>query len=558
MSISWLSGIISLIYRFLSRHTRVIALLFFAIIMLHIWRTLYIPSLDGPQHLYNANVIVQLLTGNDQFREFFRINPVIVGYWTGHFLLGFFKLIFPAWLTQKLFLMTYVLGMFFSFRYLVNSLSPGKVNLMIYLIFPFIFHFYLALGYYTFSMAVIFYFWAMGYWIRKGETMSWKEMISFSALAMGVFLSHGLVFLFFISSLFLYIVITRINIFLHRGKPCLKSIFRQLWKTTLSLIPSLVLWAIYIRSVMVINSTVTPAEYSFRNQVVMLIRIRQLVGFNHEVEAAPLKILFILLVILGITALILFIISHLPMNQGDRDIELDGKIYAWTAISLLFLVAYLFLPDRISAGSLTHRFGLFFFFSLITLLAFQPIPKFIQILTVLLLLGITWQARENQHHFMKALTSDIKDIRTMAPYMKDGSTIVSLNASNNWIHIHFPLYVAVDKPLVHLNNPQCAGQFPIIWNEERLPECLVGVDTYRPTDAPDVSGQGRSREQVDYITVFFQKSFWDNESNHYWHEILNNHYQLVMTTPRELGALYQRIDSTKYEKDPVGDHSGLQ
>ncbi len=542
MNFSRVSGIISRVYYFLSRYDVLAALVFFTFCFLHIWRTSYIPSLDGPQHLYNANVMKQLLKGNDFFREFFRINPVIVGYWSGHLLLSFFKLFLPAGLAQKFFLMSYVLGMYFSFRYLVRSHPSSRQNLMVYLIFPFIFHFYLSLGYYTFSLAVIFYFWAMGYWIRNSDRMNRGGMISFGALAMAVFLSHGLVFLFFGISLFLHFVITHIPSFIREGKKAWSGMWRPLWRLMISVAPAVLLWAIYIMSVMDINSTVSPVAYSFRDLALDIMHIRQLVGFHHEVEAPPLNILFILLAVLGTTALILFAIRHSPNYKGERKKTLDLHTYIWTSIVLVFMAAYFLMPDRISAGSLTHRFGLFFFLSLLVLLAIQPIPKMMQIITMLLLVWITWQARENQRHFMENLTQDITDIRTMAPHMKENSTVLSLNSSGNWIHKHFPLYVAVDKPLVHLNNPQCAGQFPIIWNERRLPECYVGEELYIPGGAPDISGKGHRRQQVDYITVYHQETFWGNEENRYWHLILNTYYRLVMTTPRNLGALYERIN----------------
>ncbi|HRW20499.1 MAG TPA: hypothetical protein P5509_00865, partial [Bacteroidales bacterium] len=66
----------------------------------------YIPSLDGPQHLYNSNVIVELVKGNDFFKQFFQINNVLVGYWNAHAVLSLYNFIFPSWLAEKLFLLT--------------------------------------------------------------------------------------------------------------------------------------------------------------------------------------------------------------------------------------------------------------------------------------------------------------------------------------------------------------------------------------------------------------------------------------------------------------------
>ncbi|MCK5066014.1 MAG: hypothetical protein KAR16_01185, partial [Bacteroidales bacterium] len=211
--------------------------------MLQLWLFKYVPSLDGPQHLYNSNVLIQLLQGSELFREFFRINEVIVGYWTGHFALTFFNLFLPAWLAEKMFLSAYVFGVVFSFRYLVRSIYPEKENLLVYLVFPFVFHNYLLLGYYSFSIAVIFFFWAFGYWIRHSQQFRGKEMALFGALVLGVFLSHGLVFLFFGAAFLLYFMATAtFSLVMKERGFTWKELFSRLWRLAVSVLPALFLW----------------------------------------------------------------------------------------------------------------------------------------------------------------------------------------------------------------------------------------------------------------------------------------------------------------------------
>ena len=526
------------IHAFLIKYDRIILAVFLLVSMMQLWVTKYVPSLDGPQHIYNANVLKQLLIGDDLFREFFRINPVIVGYWSGHFALGFFKLFLPAWLAEKVFLTGYVLGMFFAFRYLIRSITGSKEHLLVYLIFPFIFHNYLLLGYYTFCIAAIFFFWAFGYWIRHQGNFGWKEMGIFGALTLGVFLSHGLVFLFFGAAFLIYFLLTSLHARWAEKSLSWRELLNRVWKLALAVAPAVILWAIYIRSVMDINSTVTEAAYSATELVKYLLRIRQLVGFNHEVESPPYIALFITMTILLLTIGGMFF-YRMYKNEGKLA-DLFSPVNAWIFVIALFMIAYFSLPDRISAGSLTNRFGVYFFLSLIIFLAIVKIPKFLQVLALGSLLVVTIMARYNHQHFLHSLNKDIKDIQTMTEHMEDGSTVVSINTSFNWIHTHFQLYAADTKKLVHLNNPQCAGQFPIIWNERSLPITVTGERPYRPGGTPDVSGSDHRTALVDYITVFHHQPFWEDEANQQWQEILREHYTLVMTTPRELGALYQR------------------
>jgi hypothetical protein len=511
--------------------------LFILISMGQIWLTRYVPSLDGPQHLYNANVLVRLFTGNDFFGEYFRINPVVVGYWTGHFTLGFFKLFFPAWLAEKLFLTAYVLGMFFSFRYLIRSIQPEKSNLLVFLIFPFIFHNYLVLGYYAFSIAFIFLFLAFGYWIRKRERFGWKEMAVFGAIGMGIFLSHALVFLFFgVSFVFFFLVTTASAII--SGKTSWSVIGSRVWRLTVALLPSLVIWANFLRVVMEVNPGVAPATYSNMELVGFIFRIRQLVGFHHEIETPAYIILFIMMVVISLYGICLYLVRL--RRKEWRWTELPGDRFAWIGVSLICLGAYFLAPDRISAGSLTNRFGLFFFLSFLVFLASLPANRILQVITLLVTLGVMVSARKNHHHFLVTLNDDIRDVQTMVPYMEDGSTVVSLNASTNWVHLQFPLYVAVDKEFVHLNNPQCGGQFPLVWDASTLPVCKTGTVTFLPPNSPEVFDRDAEIEQVDYITIFHQQRFWSDKENEKWMKIINDHYEQVMVSPRNLNTLYKR------------------
>lgn len=153
------------LFTFLEKNEKTVYLFFMLLSLLQFWSSKYVPSLDGPQHLYNANVLVQLINGSSFFDQFFSVNEVLVGYWSGHFFLTFFKFFLPAWLAEKMFLSLYLISFVLSFRYLVRSVNQSRTNFVSYLAFLFAFHSYFLLGYYSFSIAAIFVFLSFGYWI---------------------------------------------------------------------------------------------------------------------------------------------------------------------------------------------------------------------------------------------------------------------------------------------------------------------------------------------------------------------------------------------------------
>lgn len=526
------------VYQFIAGNERWLYLIFFVICLLHIWLTRYVPSLDGPQHMYNAQVLKKLLLGNELFREYFEVNPLVVGYWSGHFFLTFFKLFFPSWLAEKLFLSAYVAGMAFSYRYLVKGLFRSGENLLVFLIFPFIFHNYMLLGYYSFSIAAIFYFWAFGYWIRHHEYFRWKQMILFGMLALGIFLSHGLVFVFFCFTFPVYFLSTQTGILIAPGgRSHIPAVASRAWRSALSVVPAALLCIVYYRNVMQINPGISETAYSKKELMEFIFRIRQLVGFHHEQESPAFRILFILIALLSLTVAWKFL-RRVYRREGKWS-DLLNMQYSWIFLAVLFLGTYFFMPDRISAGSLTNRFGLYFFLALIVLLSSQKVPPWLQMLTVAVLIGVMIKTLTVQQTFLKKLTVDIMEIRELSPYIEEGTTMTNLHTSNNWIHVHFQLYAAVDKEVVHLNNPQCRGQFPVIWNRESLPECYTGTEPYSPWGDPDVTHMGRRKQQVDYISVFYYNRFLESEEYAEWKTILDTHYDLVTVTSRGLGALYR-------------------
>ena len=70
----------------------------------------------------------------------------------------------------------------------------------------------------------------------------------------------------------------------------------------------------------------------------------------------------------------------------------------------------------------------------------------------------------------------------------------------------------------------------------------VGLSGYRlhwkkVPGSPDISGKGHRKCMVDYITVFYQKRFWEDQTNQCWHQAINDHYKLVLITSRNRAAL---------------------
>ena len=123
----------------------------------------YVPTMDGAAHLYNANMLKEMLVGNEFLNQYFSVNPEIIPNWSGHFILGALQVVLEGVWSEKVLLLSMMIGLPLSFRFLLSQIHPtGKIWSIT--IFPFTYSFVFALGFYNFCFAFIPFFLAIGYW----------------------------------------------------------------------------------------------------------------------------------------------------------------------------------------------------------------------------------------------------------------------------------------------------------------------------------------------------------------------------------------------------------
>lgn len=518
------------IYNFLVKKEKFIFLFFLLISLFQFWSTKYIPSLDGPQHLYNANVLVQLILKNEFFEKFYSINEVIVGYWSGHFFLSFFKFFFPAWLAEKIFLTTYLISFIFSFRYAVRSINPAKGNFISYLSFLFAFHSYLVLGYYSFSIAAIFFFIGIGFWFNSKNCFTWKKTIVFMFILIFLFLSHAIVFSIFGLSLFALIVADTLSKY-ENGILNSKVLIATLGRLFLSIIPSLLLFFNYIIHVMEINSSLVQPNYSLGTLVIFLTRIRQLVGFDHEIEAFGYVPIFLLMFFLTVS--ILYKWSKQKIKTWRVIFKKDNSILL---ASGLILLLYFLAPDKLSAGNLTNRFGLYFYLTFIFWLSVKEWRENIKVIFLVVLTISTLFIRSYHHLVLVQHDKVAQEIESLQHFIPNGAVIDCVQESTNWLQRHFQLYSACDKDIISLSNPQCNGQFPIIWDTSNVPRTYIGEQLTYPFG---LMGKISNEDSVvvDFISVLNYKEMERNKKYDSFFENLKGNYKPIYKSESVL--LYQ-------------------
>ena len=495
--------------------------------------TKYMPSLDGPQHLHTINVLTEIIKGNDFINQYYEINSTPVGYWSAHFIIGCFHMFLPSWLAEKAYMFVFIIGMYLSFRFLINQISPNKVNVATLLIFPFMYSTYQLLGYHTFCFAAIFYFVGYGVLLRFIENSTIKNLMLFSLITLAVFFSHALVFAFFVMS----VGVIYIGIII-RQEQKLSTWLINVGKIFLAILPSFILWGNYIISVMHLDNTITSVSLTLIEQIKEFIRIRLLVGFSHNHESYGYRVLFILIAILSILSgmQILKSIKKWSLRVFFQTIFSNKNIFL--IISLCFLGLYFFAPVKISAGNLTNRYGLYFFYNLIIWLSLRSFKLRMNIMTIVIIILAFVYIRLFHIKNYKTHQKIITELKEVEQHITPNSLVFHTIASKNWMDKHFPLYVGIDVPVVNIRNPQCWGHFPVVWNSKDMPNVMMGGVNKAPR-IKHAGNENKLANNITYHIVYNQKKFWESEGSSERKKLLLTQYTRVFVSSNKTVELYK-------------------
>ncbi|MFO8128999.1 MAG: hypothetical protein R6T99_03730 [Bacteroidales bacterium] len=499
----------------------------------------YVPCLDAPQHLNTSNVIVNLLHSNALFQEYFSINDYPVGYWSGHFILSLFNAFLPDWLAEKILIVSYILFISLSFRYLIISIA-GKPSPLMILIFPFAFTGLFLMGYYNYNIAYIFVFLIFGFWIRNHQRFTFKKGVLFALFFLLLYLSHAVVFALTGFCLALYVLFRFILAWYRSDHK--KTVFREYVTRVLIILaaalPSVVLWFFYYLRVRSVAGDWPTEQYSFGELMGFLWDIRNMIGFHYDDEVRITHWLSGILLFLLLFLLVRFFVRG--KGKGKREGSRGLKHIEWLFLFVTFLVFYVFFPDRLLTGNISNRIAILIFYMLIIWLSVQKYPSWMAYSAVLVIFVIAMSLRSSQHVYYKKLNDDVKEIKYLSDKIRDNAVLFPINFSSNWVHLHFLCYLGSDEPVVNLGNPQAWGQFPVVWDQD-MPQIYVGdvpVNELRrrrwPTGRPD-----QEIKIADYVAIWRYDLFPATEEVENYRRILDAYYEKVAESPRGQAALYK-------------------
>ena len=505
----------------------------------------YFVTLDGPAHLYNANLINTLLSNKSELvSQYFAFNSNLVPNWTGHLLLMAFNAVLPGVAAEKLFLCILLAGIPLAFRTFIKTISPDNY-LLSYLIFPFTYSFFLYLGFYNFLTGVLFMFITLTYWLHSCDQMSIKRFVILSLLITATWFSH--IYAFGIMLLMIAIQ-TVFRTFMDGMNGSFKDAITAAFKRSAWLLGASAIGLILFFKYMSANAPVSGNYLTTEELTGYLKNLRPLISYNSAEERYTVKFLYLLFA-LGAIAF------YIRINGLKRPVgsSIAGKVMsfikvnlhssdAWLLAFAAMLVLYFKLPDSDGqAGYVSMRTAFLFFLFFIAWLAAQPFPKWLAVIGISVSLWCSYKLLDYRSEVCKELSDMVSELDAINSDVKDNTVVLTLNRHPNWIYGHVSNYLGVDRPLVMLENYEAPlSYFPLVWNRPALPKTLLGDQAPAESclKAKWESNDSNPVRVIDYVLVTGDLDVLTDSCSMEVKAKLAQHYEVTSSTPNF--RLYER------------------
>lgn len=494
----------------------------------------YFPTVDGPAHLHNANLLKHYwFQGNNTLLNFFEINSHLNSNFVDHLWFAVFGLFLPTFLVEKSILLFYIFLLPFSFRYLVKNIVNNKnsARLSSYLIFPFVYSFTLRIGFFNFCIGIPLLFLTLGAWMKHRERLNAKKIVWFAFLATLIYASH--IFNFMLFGIILFTI--ELQYIIHSKTT--KGIIAKLWAPLLIFLPGMLLSVLFY----IANSSFehSPPSYLTKEKLTETITdLSPVITLNYDNE-----ILYAQVIGCALCLLTGFVIYDFFKNRKQESEFRPKWIYAMIIVLTLF---YTF-PDWVASGGfISIRWALFFFLVLIILIAAKGLPpKFLILPVVVLLINHLFFIKYHDEQ-TAILSEDAKTLADAEQYMDENTVLLPLNYSNNWIHINHANYMATQKNIINLDNYEpTKPHFPLLWKKgEQVYDLMPKYGNRNPPCIDIENYEQKTHHHIDYLSRFYFNGDVSDSCTAIVEQEIKNKFELIYQSENNRLQLYKRKPNT--------------
>ena len=409
-------------------------------------------TLDGPAHLYNADLIQRLLLGDDLVDNWFVINRSVIPNYTSYLIIQFFNSIFSPSLANKVFILVNVLIPPFLFYKLLRVLKFDGLFWAL-LLFPLSFSNALQNGFYNFSIGVIFF---LSYliFLFKSEKLNNRFFILNTLFLILLFYTHLYVFV-------LASIVFGVSFFEREILPQLlnrkkgsnqKYIVANVFKAILSLSPGVALFVLfYLKHPSYGEQFLSIAELTRK-----LIDFSSIISIHHGDESKHTSRI-------AVIVLLAFVYAVYSYFKSGAD---SYKSLIFIVLIALLTVFYYSMPDSMGYASfLSNRHQWYLLLFVLIFVSSTAFPKVIKVLLPIVFIYLHFKLLLIIYKYEQPFQRMISELYSVTEVVDEYSVIFPVSYADTWESGHASNYVGALKPLILLDNYEAAQDyFPLMWN----------------------------------------------------------------------------------------------
>ncbi len=463
---------------------------------------------DGGSHVYNAKVLFDYVLNHDRdfYKEYYTINRSIDPNWMSHLTIGFFLQMCPPWLADKLFQIIYVLLFAIGFRFFIKSVERNN-GFLSFLFFPFLFTLPFQQGFYNYSIALAFFFFTVGYYIRiKDDINNPLHQVILSILLLTTAFSHGMPSIYAMMIIFFIWLAEHYYYFFPVN---MKKIIYSLSQIFLVFLPSMLMILLFL------------SKRGFGTEPHAWSKVKKFISFlrfwtsqsTRNAEIYPAVACGILLLVF----LIILFFTRIKVNISKRNTI--GYVFIFMVAFTFF--SYITCPHSIGgAGSIDIRLAFLPPLFLIAFFATKNWNDFSKRIFIISSFVISVSFLIIRFPFVLKANQIGQEIMTATEVIKDKSVVLNLHfddwqqldhGRDSLFHkdgsfIHFSDFIGAqkDKHLIMLMNYEAEiNYFPVNWQpgknpRESIPGLIPGI--YPPCGDISLYEKQVNRE-IDYVLI---------------------------------------------------------
>jgi len=531
---------------------KLIFFLLFLLYLVPIWFFPYFLTQDGPAYVANAKVAASY---HDPaafiYPQYYFLRDVLQPNSLVHYILtGLLLFLSPA-VAEKILLSGWVILFPLSVVYALRSINKNSIFLAL-LVFPFIYNFFLHMGFYKFVYGLIFFFFLIGFWLKHFQNFRWIHCLGLLGATLLLYVSHisllaaawlvvGSLSFWFFSISFRAPPPEGTNIKRYRIQMFLFCLFSALVLAGVAGIISAMSDKLTMNKEMLgLPSLLFPQSYpDFSSLLLRFVQLSSLVSFQSW-ETIISTTVFI--AYMGL--LIYFLFLKFIRFQFNR---WDGMLILFFALVTIYFLSPRYLLDYYF---ISHRAQFFPFFILILWLGCQNYNEGIKRLVKGVALVLAVLALILRLPTYTKLNTYLEEYLSAKPVLKSNTTLLPLHFSQQGYepeisHYGYKIhsfgnaagYLAADRDVVNLGNYQAMNRaefFPIGFRPETDPTGHFSGKDKEPPCVKFLKYDNKANASIDTVLLW---NIQDVQRSHSCvrsiFRQLNKRYELIYQSPEK-------------------------